>query len=179
MDKQKKRLIIMTDIGDTIIDENTEVRDETDTVIHADCISGAKETYLALHNAGYTIAMVADGLTRSFHNTMDENGLSSVFSVWIISEEIGEDKPSAKMFDAAMRALHLQEADKKRVIMVGNNVKRDIRGANRFGVRSVLIDWSKNRPYAEELPEDHADFVIHHPEELLALADRLEAELEG
>ena len=94
-------------------------------------------------------------------------------------EEVGEEKPSARMFSAAMNAAGLTDGDKKRVIMVGNNVKRDIRGANCFGVRSVLIDWSKNRPYDEELPEDHADFVIHHPEELLALAERLEAELEG
>ena len=172
--KEKKRLIIMTDIGDTIIDESTEIRNDQDVVIHADCIPGAKEAYLALYEAGYTILMVADGLAQSFRNTMRENGLDHIFSAWIISEEVGEDKPSPKMFSSAMEALHLTEEDKSRILMIGNNVSRDIRGANRFGLTSVLLDWSKRRPFDEELPEDHADYRIHTPEELLSLAERLE-----
>ena len=174
MAEQKKRLIIFTDIGDTIIDEGTEVRDEEGVVVHADCIPGAKETYLRLYEAGYAIVMVADGLTQSFRNTMKENGLDHIFSAWIISEEVGEDKPSPKMFAAAMGAMRLKEADKNRILMIGNNVSRDIRGANRFGLTSVLLDWSKRRPFDEELPEDHADWRIHTPEELFALAEQLE-----
>ena len=174
MAEEKKRLIIFTDIGDTIIDEETEVRNAQSVVIHAECIPGAKETYLRLHEAGYPIVMVADGLTQSFHNTMKENGLDHIFSAWIISEEVGEDKPSPKMFSAAMNAMNLTEKDKSRILMVGNNVIRDIRGANRFGLTSVLLDWSKRRPFDEELPEDHADERIHTPEELFSLAERLE-----
>ena len=174
MEKEKKRLIIFTDIGDTIIDEGTEVRNGEGVVVHADCIPGAKETYLRLYEAGYPIVMVADGLTRSFRNTMKENGLDHIFAAWIISEAVGEDKPSPKMFSAAMEAMGLTERDKRRVLMIGNNVSRDIRGANRFGITSVLLDWSKRRPFDEELPEDHADYRIHTPEELLALAERLE-----
>ena len=177
MEKGTKKLIIFTDIGDTVIDEGTEERNEEGTVVRAACIPGAKETYLALYEKGYTIVMVADGLTQSFRNTMELNGLSPVFSAWIISEAVGEDKPSPRMFDAAMRAMGLTEADKRRIIMVGNNVQRDVRGANRFGLTSVLIDWSKRRPFTEELPEDRADYRIHTPEELLPLAEKLEAAL--
>ncbi len=174
MAEGKKRLIIFTDIGDTIIDEGTEERDIGQTVVHAECIPGAKETYLRLYEAGYTIVMVADGTTPSFHNTMEENGLDHIFAAWIISDQVGEDKPSPKMFSAAMEAMHLTEADKSRVIMVGNNLSRDIRGANRFGITSVLLDWSKRRPFIEELPEDHPDYRIHTPEELLSLVEQLE-----
>ena len=174
MANEKKRLVIFTDIGDTVIDECTELRNDQGVVIHADCVPGAKETYLRLHEAGYAIVMVADGLVQSFHNTMEENGLDHIFSAWIISEAVGEDKPSPKMFSAAMEAMGLTEADKSRVLMIGNNVSRDIRGANRFGLISVLLDWSKRRPFTEELPEDHADYRIHAPEDLLALAERLE-----
>ena len=110
---------------------------------------------------------------------MDLHGLSPVFSAWVISEEVGEDKPSAKMFETAMQAMHLTDADKKRIIMVGNNVKRDMRGANRFGIRSVLLDWSKRRPFDAELPEDRPDYVIHNPSELFDLVERLNAELEA
>ena len=171
--KEKKNLIIFTDIGDTIIDEGTEERDENGVVVWAECIPGARETTLRLYEAGYTIAMVADGLVKSFHNTMDQHGLSPVFSAWIISEAVGEEKPSAKMFEAAMEALGLTKADKSRIIMVGNNVARDMRGAGRFGIRSVLLDWSDRRSFEPQMPEDVPTYRIHTPEELFELAERL------
>ena len=175
----EKKLIILTDIGDTIIDEGTEVRGEGEIVQHADCIPGARETYLRLHAAGYRIAMVADGLTASFRNLMAQHGLTDVFSAWIVSEEIGEDKPSRKMFEAAFQALGLRDEDKPRVIMVGNNVIRDMRGASRYGLRSVLLDWSRRRPFDAQLPEDVPTWRIHQPEELFDLCERLNAELEA
>ena len=56
---EKKRLIVFTDIGDTIVDEGTEVRKHDDSVVYgADCIDGAKETLLELQARGYTITMV-------------------------------------------------------------------------------------------------------------------------
>lgn len=174
-----KKLIIFTDIGDTIIDEGTEIRNAEGVVVKADCIPGAAETYLRLHGEGYPIVMVADGLTASFRNLMALHGLTNIFSAWIISEEVGEDKPSAKMFDAAFSALGLSAEDKKRVVMVGNNVVRDMRGASRFGLRSVLLDWSKRRPFDAELPEDVPTYRIHQPGELPALCERLNAELEA
>ena len=172
-----KKLIVFTDIGDTIIDEGTEVRDGKDIVTSAECIPGARETTLRLHEAGYTIVMVADGRSVSFRHMMDQHGLSPVFSAWIISEEVGEDKPSPRMFEAAMKAMGLTEADKNRIIMVGNNVIRDMRGANRFGIRSVLMDWSGRRSFEPQLPEDVPTYRIHTPEELFGLAERLEGEL--
>ena len=81
----KKKLIIFTDIGDTVIDESTEVRKVPYGVVYeADCIPGAKETMLSLYEQGYTIVMVADGLEQSFRNTMKGNGLDHVFSEWVI-----------------------------------------------------------------------------------------------
>ena len=173
-----KKLIIFTDIGDTIIDEGTEVRDGNDIVLRAECIPGARETTLRLAEAGYTIVMVADGCSASFHNMMDQHGLSPVFGAWIISEEVGEDKPSPRMFEAAMKAMGLGEEDKGRIIMVGNNVIRDMRGANRFGIRSVLMDWSDRRSFEPQLPEDVPTYRIHTPAELFDLAEKLEGELE-
>ena len=174
----KPKLIIFTDIGDTIIDEGTEVRRvPCGVVYHAKCIPGAKETWLELHRRGYTIVMVADGLVESFHNTMKENGLYHIFSAETISETLRTEKPDAKMFQTAMDSLNLTEEDKSRVIMVGNNVKRDVAGANRFGIRSVLLTWSPRYQYEAETPEEAPTFRIHTPEELLPLAEKLNSEL--
>lgn len=175
---EKKQLIIFTDIGDTIVDEGTEVKvPGTELVLRADCIPGAVETMRRLYDEGYTILMVADGLVQSFHNSMTQNGLDDIFAAKIISERVGEKKPSEKMFRAAMEAGHLEEADKRRIIMVGNNIRRDVLGANRFGIRSVLLTWSPRYSYAAETPEMEPTYRIARPEELLDLVHRLEAEL--
>lgn len=173
-----KKLIIFTDIGDTIIDEGSEVRDVPGgVVLRAGCIPGAKEAMLKLYEAGYTIAMVADGLVESFHNTMTQNGLEHIFAAKAISEALGVEKPHARMFQAAMDALGLTDADKGRIIMVGNNKARDVAGANRFGVTSVHLTWSERYNHAAECADETADYRISSPEELPALVERLNEQL--
>ena len=138
---------------------------------------GARETLLELRRRGFVIAMVADGLAASFENTMAQNGLSHAFSAWIVSETLHSQKPAPEMFRAAMDALGLSDADKRRVIMVGNNLERDIAGANRFGIRSVLLDWSPRYRHTPRCADEVPDHVIHTPGELIALAERLNGEL--
>jgi len=174
-----KKLIIFTDVGDTIIDEGTEVRNEPGgVVLRADCIPGAKETMLRLHAEGYTIAMVADGLVESFHNTMAQNGLDHIFAAAVISEPLETHKPDPRMFRCAMDALGLADADKARVIMVGNNLERDVVGANRFGIASVHLAWSPRYRKEPQNAEETPDFRIGSPEELYELVTRLNAEIE-
>lgn len=176
----KKNLIIFTDIGDTVIDEGTEVRECPEGVVyHAACIPEAKETLLSLYEQGYTIVMVADGLFESFRNTMKENGLDHVFTEWIVSENVGVEKPNLLMFETAMESLGLTEEDKARIIMVGNNLSRDALGANRFGITSVHLCWSPRYPAHASIPEEEPDYRIYHPAELLELAASLETQLQG
>ena len=172
-----KKLIIFTDVGDTIIDEGTEIS-QGDLVFRADCIPGAKETMLRLFDEGYTIAMVADGLVESFHNTMTQNGLDHIFSAKAISQALGTHKPDARMFQCAMDALKLREEDKKRIIMVGNNLERDVVGANRFGITSVHLAWSPRYRKEARCEEEIADYRIDAPEMLYDLVEKLNAQLE-
>ncbi|WP_252891540.1 HAD family hydrolase [Thermoclostridium stercorarium] len=137
--EQSKKLVIFIDSGDTIIDESTEIRDENGIVIHAEPIEGAAETLKALYEAGYTIALVADGEYQSFENVYTQNGLKHCFKTWTVSEIVGKQKPAAVMFEDAMKKNSLTEEDKKRIVMIGNNLKKDIVGANRFGITSILM----------------------------------------
>ncbi|MEY8357044.1 HAD family hydrolase [Lachnospiraceae bacterium 54-53] len=173
----QKKLIIFTDSGDTIIDESTEICDQDGIVIHAKMIPGAGETLKAIHDAGYTIAMVADGDEQSFINVYEENGLGHCFCTRTISEIVGVQKPSEKMFQDAMDKNHLTDEDKKRVVMVGNNVRKDIGGANRFGITSVLLDWSPRYDMTPADDWEKPDYIIHEPKELLPLIRKLEEQL--
>ena len=173
-----RRAILFTDIGDTVIDEGTEVRTAPGGVVHrADCVPGAREALLALYARGFTVAMVADGLVQSFHNTMTQHGLDHVFAARAISEAVGAEKPDPRMFQSAMDQLGLTEADKARVVMLGNNLSRDIAGANAFGIRSALLRWSPRYRHVWESDLEKPDYVLDHPRELIALMERLEREL--
>ena len=174
-----KKLIIFTDSGDTIIDEATQVFDEKGIVTRADFIPGADAVLKELHDEGYRIALVADGEWDSFQNVYRENGLGYCFETWTVSERVGEQKPSFLMFDDAMEKMGLKEEDKPFIVMIGNNIKKDVAGANRYGLRSVWLDWSPRYFHEYEEAAWKPDHVVKTPRELKALIDRLEAEAEN
>lgn len=174
-----KKLIVFIDSGDTLVNEGTEYRNEGSPIVQScELIDGAKEMLLTLKERGYTIELVADGYTQSFDNSYGQHGLKNIFDARTISEEVGEKKPSQAMFETAMKLLHLTDEDKKRIIMVGNNLERDIVGANRFGITSVFIKWSSRYPMEPKNEEEVPDYIIRKPLELLDLVEKLEAELE-
>lgn len=174
-----KKLVIFTDSGDTIIDEATQVYDDRHIVQEASFIPGADRALRQLHEEGYTIALVADGEWESFQNVYRRSGLDDCFDAWVVSEVVGQQKPAAVMFETAYEKLGLTDADKSRIVMIGNNLKKDVAGANRQGLISVWLDWSPRYFHTVEEPDWQPDYTVHTPEELLALIHRLEAEMEA
>jgi FMN phosphatase YigB (HAD superfamily) len=173
----KRKLVIFIDSGDTLIDEGAELKDERGVVYSAKLIEGAGETLKSLYEQGHTIALVADGYEESFNNIYRENGLENCFHTRAISELVGTAKPSARMFETAMRNLGLTEADKKRIIMVGNNIERDVHGANKFGITSVLLNWTPRYRMVPANEYEVPKYTISKPIELLELVNKLEAQL--
>ena len=169
-----KNLIIFTDSGDTIIDESTQVYDDRGIVTKAAFIPDAGEVIRELKEEGYRIALVADGEWESFRNVYRENGLGYCFEEWIVSEVVGEEKPARSMFDTAMEKMGLTEADKPFIVMIGNNLKKDIVGANRYGITSVWLDWSPRYFHTMEEPDWQPDYTVKTPKELKALLEKLE-----
>ncbi|MGG6311969.1 HAD family hydrolase [Paenibacillus macerans] len=175
----EKKLILFLDSGDTLIDESTEVRDEDGIVVEAGLIPGADAMIKTLHELGYTLALVADGEAQSFKNVYRQHGLYDYFAAMIYSENIKAEKPSPRMFKAALGALNLSEADLSRIAMVGNNLSRDIKGANALGITSVFIKWTPRYPHTPAGPDEEPDYTISEPLELVELAERLNARLAG
>lgn len=174
---KNRNLIIFTDSGDTIIDEGTQVFDERGIVTKADFIPGADRVLKTLHEEGYRIALVADGEWESFQNVYRENGLGYCFEEWIVSEVVGEQKPAKSMFDTAMQKMKLTDADKPYIVMIGNNLKKDVAGANRYGLTSVWLDWSPRYFHTVEEADWKPDYTVNTPDELLDLLHKLEESL--
>ena len=161
-----------------MIDEGSQVFDDRGIVTGADFIPGAEQVLKGLYGEGYRIALVADGEWESFRNVYRENGCGYCFEQWIVSDVVGHQKPHAGMFDAAMEKMGLRETDKPRIVMIGNNLKKDIAGANRYGITSVWLDWSPRYFHAAEEPDWQPDYTVKTPQELYELICRLEGDLE-
>lgn len=170
-----KKTVIFIDSGDTIIDEGKEVKDERGIVQTAAFIPGADEMLVRLMHEDYRIAMVADGYAESFKNIYNYLHMNAPFEQRIYSSDIGTEKPDRRMFVSAMRAMKLDDEDKPRIIMVGNNLERDVAGANAFGIASVLLDWSPRYCMIPKNKLETPDHIIHRPLELVELVHRLDA----
>jgi putative hydrolase of the HAD superfamily len=121
--------------------------------------------------------MIADGYRASFERVYRQNGMAELFAARIYSEDVGVAKPDARMFEAALEAVGLTRADFRRMIMVGNNLSRDIKGANRMGMISVHLAWTPRYPRVPQDPEEVPRHTIYEPAELVPLVLRLEAEM--
>ena len=167
----KNILAICLDCGDTLIDEGTEQKTEEDISIQAELIPGADKLMLALKQRGYPLALVADGPVATFENNLRPSGLYSLFDAVSISEVVGVTKPHPRIFHHAMRQLGIDEAQYDRVIMLGNHLGRDVKGANDLGMISVWLDWAPRR---HKIPKDASEFPQHTIKEPLELIPILE-----
>ena len=162
------------DSGDTLVDEGTEVRDARGVVLRAELIEGAADTVQAVQALGYPVALVADGLVESFFNVLGHAGIWPLFGAVAISETLGAEKPDARMFYGALEQLNINEKDYGRVVMVGNNLARDIAGANALGLIAVWLDWAPRRPKVPQHELEVPDYVARKPREVLDILAEIE-----
>ena len=164
---------IFLDCGDTLIDEATEEK-IGEVSQRADLIPGADTLMHALQARGYTLALVADGPVATFRNNLGPYDLYDIFDVYAISEEVGVFKPNPAIFLSAFEQLGIAEADYAQVVMVGNSLERDIKGANELGLISVWLDWAPRRSKTAADASEVPDYTIKMPLELLDVLDRIE-----
>ena len=101
-----------------------------------------------LAGAGIRIGLISNShrCLASFQSHFDLQGL---ISATISSSDHGFMKPHPSIFRAA---LHLMDAAPGEAVMVGDNVRQDIEGAVRIGMRAVLLHrGSSSHPQELEL----------------------------
>jgi HAD superfamily hydrolase (TIGR01549 family) len=171
----RKILAVCIDCGDTLIDEGTEEKNDALVSLRAELIPGADELMHELKKLQYPLALVADGPADTFTNNLEPYGLYRLFDAYAISEIVGLSKPDRRMFDYALDQLNINEHDYGKVVMLGNNLSRDIKGANQLGMISVWLDWAPRR---SKIPVDSSEvpnYTIKTPLELLNILKELEA----
>ena len=79
---------------------------------------------------------------------LDKFELRKYFDEIVLSYEVGMLKTNPKMFEHALSKLKLKKED---VIMVGDSMETDIKGANNAGIKPVLIDRLNRRAYEDRI----------------------------
>jgi putative hydrolase of the HAD superfamily len=103
-----------------------------------------------------------------------QHGLYDLFDYLAISEIIGAEKPDVLIFQTALKALGVSESDYGQVAMVGNNLERDIVGANRLGLISIFFHWNDQRRSQPLTAEEEPRYTVSSIEELASLVDGLD-----
>lgn len=95
-----------------------------------------RETLEELVRRGYILGVISntDGRLKSL---LDNQNLSSYFTCIIDSTVVGVEKPSVEIFTSALDAA---ETDAERCVYVGDIYAIDILGAERAGMKGVLLD---------------------------------------
>lgn len=111
-------------------------------------ICGAKDTLLKLSEEGYKIYAVTNGSTLSQTNRLHRTGLDKIFDGIFISELIGFQKPKKEYFDYVFA--NIEEKDKSKILLVGDSLTSDIKGAVLSDIDSVWIN-PKNKKHPEDI----------------------------
>ncbi|MES0868501.1 HAD family hydrolase [Pseudovibrio sp. SCP19] len=169
---------IFLDCGDTLIDEGTEIKKEgSDVAYGAELLPHAREALNTLVSRGYRLALVADGPRATFENILGQHDLWDHFESHTISGDVGVLKPDFKMFGTAMTSLGLSEADAPNIVMVGNNLERDIKGANGAGHKSIFHKWTQRRNVVPADASEEPTRTIASLHELVSCIEQIELSL--
>jgi putative hydrolase of the HAD superfamily len=111
-------------------------------------IPGAEQ---ALEELGdrFRLAIVTNGIPDVQREKLIRSGLTGQFDVIVISGELGVGKPDPRIYQETLRQLgHAAGA----CVMVGDNVRRDVAGAQDAGIRAVWISGGRPSPDAAVTP---------------------------
>jgi len=152
---------IIFDLGDTLIYERVDdVRKLDEMTLH---LRPHVHDMLESLSRRFRIGLITDTETSheaSVRVALRKLEIEAFFSAVVTSTDIGARKPDSEIF---IEALHRLSVSPDEAIMVGNDAERDIIGAKKVGIVSILYRASK---YYNEQDEDRADYYIDSFDEI-------------
>ncbi len=116
---------------------------------------------------------MADTRDGTYRNVLGMHGLMDAFDVFAISDHLGVEKPHRRMFQHALDGLGVPQGRYGDVVMVGNNLARDIRGANALGLTTVWLVWNQRYPLVCADDDERPDYQVSSADGLMRLLEAL------
>ncbi len=115
----------------------------------------------------YRLAAVSDGQSVWAKAELNAVGLLDFFDPLIVSGDFGYRKPDARLFKKALKKLNLKANE---VIFIGNDLYRDIYGANSLGMKSIFFKSNQgDHDFQKAIPND----IVYRFEDLEKAVSRL------
>lgn len=109
----------------------------------------------------YQMAVVSNAQSVYAVPELRAVGLLHYFNPIIVSGDYGYSKPDPRLFQTALDVLHVQP---EQALFLGNDVYRDISGAQQVGLKAILVSYDQdNIPPQTNSP----DYTIHRFADLL------------
>jgi HAD superfamily hydrolase (TIGR01662 family) len=157
--------VVLFDLGDTLVVEE-EIQGR-----HLQEVELQKVPYVdhVLHELKkrYKLGVVTNTTTSGeehVRTALKKIGIERDFDVIVTSVDVGYEKPHEKIFLTALRKLCVKPNE---AVMVGNRISKDVLGANKLGMTSILYKW--NERYLDKITSnlEKPDYTIKSLSEIL------------
>jgi len=96
-----------------------------------------KETLGGLRKMGFKIGIVTNGFQSDIDEILARTSLTSFFDVTVGVDAVGKPKPRREIFQYALKNMRVFPQE---VLFVGDDLKNDYEGAEKAGLKALLID---------------------------------------
>jgi putative hydrolase of the HAD superfamily len=127
--------------------------------------------FTGLHERGIKVGVLSNTIwSREYHERVfARDGVLGLIDGAVYTSEIGHAKPHVHAFRAAMRAVGVE--DPAACVYVGDRPYEDVHGAQRAGLRAVLVPHS-DIPATQRVPVDvRPDAVVERLLDVLGVVD--------
>lgn len=111
-------------------------------------LEGAVDLCKELKEKGFDLYIITNGVTDTQKKRLSRSGLLPYITDVFISEALGFQKPRKEFFDIVLSKI--PEKDKEKIIVVGDSLTSDIKGAMNAGLDSVWLNLK-----GADLPEEY------------------------
>ncbi len=130
---------------------------------------GVMRTLLELKNRGMKLAILTDASRLNTWIRLTTMKLDDFFDKVITFDDTKRTKPHKFTFDKALKALELKPEE---VLMVGDNIDRDIVGAKKMGIKTCFAKYGHAKRFIPvKNRKIKPDYEILRFEDLLMLLD--------
>ena len=123
-------------------------------------------TLRELIRRGYKLGIISDAPIFQAWTRLVGMKLHHFFDFIIAFEETSKKKPHELPFKLALSKLKLKPEE---IMMIGDDPRRDIAGANKFGMITVLAKYGQIFKIDKKKPEQKPNFIINDIQEILKI----------
>ena len=127
------------------------------------------DTLEELRKQGYLLAVVSDGSLALRIRKVEKTHILPFLDEVVASEEVIFEKPFSAIFTLALSRLQVEP---EQAIMLGNDYKSDIRGAQMLGIKAGLFNPPKFANILGDPSDTTPDFEISRFSELLEVVKK-------